>query len=94
MADIIKSDLFFFITSVAVIVLSILSAAILIYALLLVRSLKKIVDTFKEESAEIVDDLHELRTKLKEKESLIGKGSALFFFFRSIFGKKSRKRKE
>ncbi len=96
MTEIAKSDLFFFITTISIAVISLLLAILIIYAFFIVRSVKKVVDKVKEESIEVIEDIQELRMRLKENDNAIKRASALFFFFRNIFARKKprRSRKE
>lgn len=50
MTDIVKSDLFFVITSISVISLTVIVAALLIYTFFIMRKVKSIVDKVKEGS--------------------------------------------
>lgn len=50
MTDIVKSDLFFVITSISVISLTVIIAALLIYIFFIMKKVKSIVDKVKEGS--------------------------------------------
>lgn len=94
MADVAKSDVFFFITSMAVIILTIIIAVLLVYVFLIVRNVKSVVEKVKEESDLLLDDIKDLRVKLKSDGGAVRRASTLFAFLReTFFGKKSRRRK-
>jgi hypothetical protein len=61
MTSIAKSDVFFFITSVAVVVLSIGIAVALVYILRILRDLKELSSKAKDEGSKILDDMRSLR---------------------------------
>ncbi len=91
MADVAKSDIFFVITTLAVAVLSILGAVLLVYVLFIVRNLKRMMEHVKKESDLILEDVHDLRMKLKEDGGAVRRASAVFMFFKkTFFGKRKR----
>lgn len=95
MADIAKSDIFFFITSLSVVVLTIIVAVLLVYIFLIVRNVKGVVEKVKEESDLLLDDVKQLRVRLKSEDGAIRRASALFSFVRGIFlDKRGRSRKK
>lgn len=87
MTEIAKSDLFFFITSISVVVVSVTLIAVLIYSFLIIRKVRKLVDKVKEESEEVIDDIHEFRLKLKSQKGFLKKMPAFIVFFRRLFKK-------
>ena len=94
MADIAKSDLFFFITTVAVVVLSAIIATLLIYLFVIIRDVKQVVHKVKEESVEMLDDIKDLRGKLRDESGVASRFAAFFFFIKkAFFSKRGRSRK-
>lgn len=91
MIDIAKSDLFFVITSMAVIILTVIIAVLLVYIFLMLRNVKNVIDKVKVESDGMIEDIKELRLKIKADGSIVRKASAFVTFFRSAFmGKRKR----
>lgn len=90
-----KADIFFFITAVAVAVLTALFGVFLFYAIKTLRNIegisedaKHIADTVKKESDEAAADFSEFRTDIKKQ------GGPLIYLlgvFNKIFNKKSRR---
>ncbi|MFA6296986.1 MAG: hypothetical protein WC629_00275 [Candidatus Paceibacterota bacterium] len=66
MTEIAKSDAFFFITSIAIVIIGIAMVAFIIYSFFIVRKINKFVDEVKEEGGEVIEDVHEFRMKLKK----------------------------
>lgn len=60
-----KADIFFFITSVSVVTLTILLAWVLVYIIGVLRDLKDVSRTVKKETKNIADDISELRSDIK-----------------------------
>ncbi len=94
MADIAKSDLFFVITTVAVVVLSAIIATLLIYLFIIIRDVKQVVHKVKEESTEMLDDIKDLRVKLRDESGVASRFGAFFLFIKkAFFSKRGRSRK-
>ena len=85
-----KSDIFFFITSVSVVVISILLVILLVYGFQIVRDVRIFVRTVKDEGEEIVKDFRAGRMSVMEKGKSIV--SVLSTFFR--YGAKHKERKK
>lgn len=66
MNNLVHADIFFFITTIAVVVVTLLMAVILTYAVVTIRTLSKIVNRIRTESEQVLEDLSELREKVKE----------------------------
>ena len=62
-----QSNIFFFVTTVSVVVLSILLSIVLVQIIRILRTVKEVSDTVKEEGKNIVSDIGFLRNSLKEK---------------------------
>ncbi len=84
-ANLIHADIFFFITSIAVVLCTILLIFILVYVLRTIRAVTHIVEKIKIESEQVIDDLSDLREKIKDSGSNIsGMGKWLLTL---VFGK-------
>lgn len=90
MATLVKADIFFFITSVAVVAVTVLAVLILLYILKIVRTVKDISETVKEETGSLAGDFSRLRRKVKS-EGLRWEHLISFFGFRDV-GRKHDKR--
>ncbi len=88
--SLLKSDIFFFVTTICVVVVTILAAVALIYGIKIFRDLKVLVEKAKEEGQEILSDVRETRMALKEKSNSM---LALIFSFLAQKAVR-RKRKE
>lgn len=64
MEEVLKADIFFFITSVAVILLTLMVAVILYFVYKIVRSVQRIVGRIEEGSEHIREDIEEFRRSL------------------------------
>ena len=82
MDTLIHADVFFFITSIAVVIGSVLLAIILIYGILIFRDLLAISNKVKRETELIAMDIEEAREHIKKKAKHYG---SLFSFLRNIF---------
>ena len=78
MDSIVKSEIFFFITSIAVIVLSIGAAVVLVYAIRVLRDVDHVAKLVRDESDLIAKDVSELREKAEEEGVKIGRLARLF----------------
>jgi len=97
MSEVLQANIFFFITSVAVVVLTILLVAVLVYVLMIVRNVKDITDRLKEGSELIASDLAAFRERLYGAGNrLQGMGAAILgrLFSRSRRARRSAKREE
>lgn len=94
MADIAKSDLFFVITSIAVVVLSAIIATLLIYLFIIIRDVRVVVHKVKEESTEMLGDIKDLRVKLRDESGIASRFAAFAIFFKkAFFSKRGRSKK-
>lgn len=80
--EIIHADIFFFVTTIVVIVLGIVAIIALVYTIKILALLKSIATTVKSESGLIAEDIDELRERMKHGSVNIG-AAARFFY--SIF---------
>jgi hypothetical protein len=89
MESILKSDIFFFITSAAVIFLALIFALILVYALRILRDVKQISTIAKDQAEKFSGDLDDLRVKIRE-QAWKWSWSGLIGGFTKIFNRKGR----
>lgn len=90
MEGVLKSDIFFVIASLAVIVISVLAVAALFYVVMILRDIKEVSRKIKEESALIGEDFRELRAALRRE----GIKVKLFWDFLKKLTKKGRKKQQ
>ncbi|MES2059724.1 MAG: hypothetical protein V4438_01705 [Patescibacteria group bacterium] len=89
-----RSDTFFFITTICVILVTVIAVVAGAYAIRIIADVKYITKRAKKETDEIADDLKNAREHIKQK------GSGLFSLLSSVlstvtaFGKARRKRKQ
>lgn len=90
MESVAKSDAFFFITTIAVIVVTVMVVIACAYLIRIISDVKYITKRAKKETDEIADDLKAAREHMKEK------GSGIFSLIASAlsFSKARRKKKE
>ena len=66
MEEIAKADVFFVLTGFAVVLVTILVLAALYYVIKILRDVKDIAEHVKEESDEIISDIHSIRVGVKK----------------------------
>lgn len=88
MDTLIKVDIFFFITAIAVVLISIVFLVVLVYLIKILRDVKYISKRAKTEADLITGDLSALRKNIKEK----GIAAKHFFSFFSSLYKKHKPR--
>lgn len=87
-----KSDAFFFIASMAVILLTLISLVVLFYLVRLVRNIQYISKKIKEESNNISEDIGLIRERIREQGVSVGLG-AIMSFAKRLFSSKTKKAK-
>lgn len=87
MDDVLKADIFFFITTIATIVLSVFLVIVFFYTIRILRDIKHISSAAKKESNIISEELSELRENIKKR------GTKLKYFL-SFFEKISGRNKK
>lgn len=89
MDSFVKMDVFFFVTTISVVVLTILLAVLIIYIIKIFSDVKYISKKAKTEADLVAEDLRELRANVKDK------GAKLKYFvdFFKNLGKKRKNRK-
>lgn len=86
MEAVLKSDVFFFITSASIIILSIVLLVALYYLIKILRDVKEISHTVKKESELIVKDVDAVRRSIKKK------GKQVSAFISKAVSSKSKRR--
>ncbi len=89
MEGVLKSDIFFFITSLVVILIGIGSVMVFFYLVNILRDVKDVSRTVKEETRGIAEDLSQLRTKVKTGGVVVG----VLTFFRRLLSRSKKGRK-
>ncbi|MHB1316779.1 MAG: hypothetical protein ACYCZW_02900 [Minisyncoccota bacterium] len=89
MDSLLKSDIFFFITTIVIVALGLLISIVLIYLARILSDVKKLSKRVREEGENIVDDVGSLRENIK-KNTIRLSDILSFGFFR---GKQVKKKK-
>ena len=87
MRTLIHADIFFFLTSIFVIVLTVVLSVGGVYFILILRDMKDISRKVKNEGGEIVADVKKVREKIEEE----GIGLAIIGKLFGLFSKKRKK---
>lgn len=85
MDELLHANIFFFITSIAVIVVTVFLVVLLHHLIQIARDAREITNMVKEESTEIAEDLEELRDTIKKE------GFRLWHFFAFLVGRRRRR---
>lgn len=81
MDTLIHADIFFFVTTILVVVLAILAAILVFYVIKIARSVFSITETVRKESENVAEDIKAFRQKVRDdSENMRGFGG----FFRKI----------
>lgn len=88
MEGILKSDIFFFITSIVVIAIGVGAVIISAYIINILRDVKDVSKTVKQETKEIAEDLSQMRTKVKSGSAIVG----TLTFFKRLFARSKKGR--
>jgi uncharacterized protein YoxC len=64
------ADIFFFITTIAVVIFSVLLVIALIYLVKILRDVRKVVHTVEEEVEQIKGDVHDAHTGIRESSMM------------------------
>jgi hypothetical protein len=86
MQTLIHADVFFFITTIAVVVLAAAFLVASIYLIVILRDIRELSRIIRKEGEEIAEDVNRLRQEMRQ-EIRAGSSSAvaLFGFFRNLF---------
>lgn len=90
--SIIKSDIFFFVTTICVVLISFLFIIVFVYGIKVLKDIRSLVSKAKEEGEAIIDDVRETRMAIKEKSGNLF--SILFSFLNNIANSSKKKRRE
>ena len=97
MEGLLKSDIFFFITTLAVVALTILLAVLAVYVIKVVRNVKDISELIKSEGKLLASDMNDLRShirseglKLRKLKEFFVRGAGV----RNARGKRKNKKEE
>jgi len=85
MDTLIKSDLFFFVTTIFVAVMTLIAVVLAVYAVRVMSDIKSISNKVKEESIEFLNDAKVLRKNML-------KGDSIIKIISEIFGWRKRKK--
>lgn len=83
MESIAKADIFFFVTTISVIVVTLVLVVALSYIIRIASDIKHIANRAKQETDEIADDLKTAREALKSKGKTFGTILSTLWFLRS-----------
>ncbi len=87
----VKADIFFFVTTIAVVLLTIILSIIMFYLISILRYVRHISQIAKDQAEEISDDIDDLRSDIKTKGASL---ASIFDFLGSLTRKRvSRKPK-
>ena len=88
MNDLIHADIFFFVTTIAVVVVALFFTVTLIYLILILKRVRDVMDEVKKETILIREDIHSFRDQVKSGGAQI---KYVTQFLQSIFtGKKTK----
>lgn len=90
METLVKSDVFFFITSIAVVLFTIIGLVAAFYLIKISRNISEITERAKEQAGKISDDIDDLRVNIK-KEGV--QALKKIKFISNFFGGKKTKNK-
>lgn len=88
METIMKSEIFFFITSIAVVILTILIGIVAAYLIRILRNVDDISAKAKEEAALIKEDVADLRQNIRDEGIKV---KSFVNFFNKLKGRKNKK---
>jgi MFS superfamily sulfate permease-like transporter len=88
METIMKSEIFFFITSIAVVILTILIGIIAAYLIRILRNVDDISQKAKNEAALIKEDVADLRQNIRDEGIKV---KSFVSFFNKLKGRKNKK---
>ena len=93
MDTLIHADIFFFVTTIAVVVFTIAITVLVVYLVQIARSVQKIADAVNDEVSLVRRDMSDLRSGIRERGAQAG---AAIDWIKQFFGiaKKSRSKKK
>lgn len=78
MENILHADIFFFVTTIAVVVISIVAVIALIYVVLILRIVRRLMNHFEKSAVELTRDMSGIRIDIREKMAQVSQAIALF----------------
>lgn len=97
MDTLIHADIFFFVTTIVVIMVGLLFIVALIYLIKILYSVKRIAEEVRDETILFREDVHELRDSIKREgfklKNLLGMFQRFIPFFSKMKGSKKSKEK-
>ena len=91
MGTLLKADVFFFVTTIAVVCVGIILAVALIYTIRILRDILYVVHLAKQESTLVKDDIDAFRGQLKERGTKLNKFVEMILAF-VLIGQKLKKK--
>jgi uncharacterized membrane protein len=89
MNSLIHADIFFFVSTIALILISIGIIIIIVYIIKILRTVSEVSDKVKEESTEIIHDIHTLRGDIRREGF---QARYIKSFFGRLFGRRAKKK--
>jgi hypothetical protein len=89
METLVKADIFFFVTTIAVVVVSLLGVIVLVYAIRILRDVKDVSSRVRTGSELIGDDLAKVRTHMKHYGLFKAVLAALLALAGSVYKRKA-----
>ncbi|MEK7180344.1 MAG: hypothetical protein AAB706_02620 [Patescibacteria group bacterium] len=83
MDSIVKSDIFFFVATVALVLVSLIVVIAFIYLIRILSDIYHLSHKIREEGEGMVDDVHSFRMKVKKEGKKAGDSINSFFGFKS-----------
>ncbi len=87
MENVVKSDVFFFVTTIAIAVVAIAAVAVFIYLILILRDIKNISGRVREEGKHLSKDISDLRRNIRTEGAKV---KHFVDFFASIAKRNAR----
>ncbi|MDE1988456.1 MAG: hypothetical protein KGI39_02000, partial [Patescibacteria group bacterium] len=91
MENLVKADIFFFITGIAVIVITICAMIVMFYVTRILRDMKRISKTMSEESDKLLNDIDSLRETVKTEGTKV---ITIADFFLNLFIRRQKMSKD
>lgn len=86
-----KSDLFFFVTAVVVVLWGLLASVALIYFIKVLKNIKDVTDAIHDEAGDLIEDIDNLRIDMRDKVTKASNILAVITtarFLKTLFGGK------
>lgn len=89
MDTLMHADIFFFVTTIAVVLVAIVFTIALIYLIVILKRVRDIAEQVREETILFREDVHQLRDQVKRTGF---QAKAFFSLFQNLFSRKKSKR--